>query len=188
MARATKGVKPGELSSAQVAAAKAAKTTYAAKTRTKKGRKRIHFVDVFFVYADGSKTAIRCNDIIARFAGLTLVTSENKFYTDENGTVRSLLTSSGKICKMSFGKTKGGRAKATGNTRSQGSVQEHYHSFHVPKDAREVDVLSWVNSWTRKPHKVKIGKNATLIGSSAAALKNTESTTPDPLYDARVGA
>ena len=188
---AQKGIKPANQINSL---AEASKLEANPKKRTRKlsgkPRKTHHYVEVFFTYSNGNITTVRVYDTIARYANLTLVTTENKFYK-ENGKIVAHRLTKGKVFKVgSFGKgapsRSGTKTPISGNTRKLSKLGgDKYHSCHAPGDASLVDIVHWVSSWKRIPALVKVGKEKIMTGSSKTALAAIQKgLTVDPIAEA----
>jgi hypothetical protein len=173
---ARKGIKPANQINSLAQASKL-EANPQKKTRKYSGkpRKVHHYVEVFFTYANGNITTVRVYDTIARYAALTLVTAENKFYKEGEKILAHRLTK-GRLFKVgSFGKGApsrvGVKTPISGNTRKFSKLGgDKYHTCHAPSDASVVDILHWVSSWKRMPSIVKVGKEKILTGNSKTAL------------------
>ena len=171
-----KGVKPAnQINSLAQASSIQEKPKVVKRKSSSKPRKKRYFVDVFFTYGNGNIAVTRIYDTIARYAGLTLVTSENKFYK-QGDKVLAHSVAKGKIFKVgSISKTNpraGATTNVSGNTRKKSEVK--YHSCHAPSDASIVDVVKWVSTWKRVPAVIKVGRERIFTGSSKAAIEGIQ--------------
>ncbi len=106
--------------------------------------------------------------------GVTLATMANTFYTNRGGKQARLhRINATKSLGYSFVTRKKPKTKATAAAAAKTSKSEAYlrewHSIAIPASAREIDILKFVATWTKKPEAIKINGEAILLKTPKSA-------------------
>jgi hypothetical protein len=121
------------------------------------------------LYPGGHFALVPCQVSTLALLGLNLATKDNTFFQNKAGQIRKYKQVVITTMRYSFITRKSKTSVKANKPQKQGYTRE-WHVCPIPKNAREIDILKFVSTWTKQPEVIEINGQAILMKKPKAAI------------------
>lgn len=120
-------------------------------------------------YPNGHFGLVPCQTLTLALLGLNLATKDNSFFQNSAGNVRKYRQVAIGGMRYSF-ITRKAKTSTKATTQQKAGYKREWHTCPIPKNAREIDILKFISTWTKQPEVIEINGQTILMKVPKSAI------------------